>query len=391
MRDFTKSIFSFSWAATLFGVQQTLNLLNPSQAAKAFNHVTEAAVGEFDGWAKTVFRTGDNLQKGLVELTCGLFTGQAFNPKEQMVKPLSAVEPGISPDYSFKPHYVEVFGSRMHYVDEGAGETILFLHGNGTWSYLWRNVIPHLTPIARCVAPDLIGFGKSDKPDIEYSVQDHAKYLEEFIRKLGLTNITLVLNDMGVMLGLNHAMRNENQVKAVAFFEGIVRPFPSWSTFSTPEFRQLIRRFRTGGIGGEGWQLLVDQNIFVEQLLPQSAGRPLTEVEMNFYRAPFKDPRSRKPIWRLAQSAPIEGEPKDIYELVSEYSRRLQQSALPKLLLYATPGAVINQELVDWCRQRISKLNVVHVGPGVHFLQESSPHVLGKELAHWYRSLPSSC
>jgi haloalkane dehalogenase len=252
----------------------------------------------------------------------------------QTPSPPSFAEPDISADYPFEAHYIDVFGSRMHYLDEGAGETILLLHGNPTWSYLWRNIIPHLSPHARCIAPDLIGYGRSDKPDIEYRWFDHARYLEEFIAQMGLKNITLVLHDQGSGLGFHYAMRHQNNIRAIAFFEAIVRPYP-WDEFSTPDFREIFRKFRSGGIGGEGWKLIVDQNFFIEVLLPQAAGRPLTAQEMNYYREPFIEPRSRLPVWRFPRETPIGGEPADVWTAVSEYSRRLQDSELPKLMLYA--------------------------------------------------------
>lgn len=374
---------------SLFGIQQTLNLLRPSEATQAFDKVTEAVEGEFDNsLLKATFRAGDNLQRGLIDMTFGLFTGQPFNQKSQTAEPKSATESNISPDYPYSPHYIEVFGSKMHYIDEGSGETILFLHGNPTWSYLWRNIIPHLTQMGRCIAPDLIGFGRSDKPDIEYRWFDHVKYLERFIEVMGLKNITLVLHDQGSGLGFHYAMRHENNVRGIAFFEAIVRPFP-WNEFSTPEFRELFQVFRAGGVGSEGWKMIVEQNFFIEKLLPQAAGRPLTEQEMNYYREPFRDTKSRIPIWLFPRETPIGGEPKDVWDAVSEYSKRLQQSKLPKFMLYAEPGALLTKENVDWCKQNISNLESVYLGQGAHFLQESSPHRIGREIAKWYSRLPS--
>ena len=388
MRDLAKSMVSASWAMSLFAVQQALNILRPSKAATAFDGVAAAAAGSFGDPLKATFRVGDSLQRGLVDLTYGLATGGAFRG-ESRAKPQAGVDPDISPEYRFSAHYVEVLGSRMHYVDEGAGETILFLHGNPTWSYLWRNVIPHLTSLGRCIAPDLIGYGRSDKPNIEYRWFDHASYVEGFIERLGLKNITLVLHDQGSGLGFHYAMRHPENVRAIAFFEAIVKPYP-WEEFSTPEFRELFRTFRTGGEGGEGWKLIVEQNFFIEQLLPQAAGRPLSEKEMNYYREPFQEPRSRIPVWRFPRETPIGGEPKDVWAAVSEYSQKLQKSPLPKLLLYAAPGALLTRPHVDWCKANIANLESVFIGPGSHFVQESSPHRIGRELARWYKRLPPS-
>jgi haloalkane dehalogenase len=467
MWEFPKSVLSFSWAMSLFGAQQMANLFAPDKATKAFEDVARATEAELGGVLKAVFRAGDTLQRGLVDLTFGGFTGQVLDPSRwtgmasdvtqqpadamrqsrqaasrggwpppaqnmptapNVERPTSrsgaqgvqgaptpprqtaagwgpvpgpghapsptpgvqpVAEPDISADFPYEPHYVEVLGSRMHYIEAGSGEPILLLHGNPTWSYLWRNVIPHLSSLGRCVAPDLIGFGRSAKPDIEYRWFDHVRYLEMFIDTMGLRNITLVLHDQGSGLGFHYAMRHQNNVKAIAFFEAIVRPYP-WDKFSTPEFREIFRRFRTGGVGGEGWQLIVEQNMFIEQLLPQAAGRPLTEKEMDFYREPFRNPASRLPIWRFPRETPIGGEPKDVWDAVTAYSERLQRSELPKLMLYVRPGALLTQEHVEWCQQNIKNLKSVAIGPGSHFVQESSPHRIGREIAAWYLSLPGS-
>jgi haloalkane dehalogenase len=467
MWDFPKAVLSFSWAMSLFGVQQMANLFTPSKATKAFDDVTQATEAELGNLFKAAFRAGDTLQRGLVDLTFGAFTGQILDPRGgkglasnaaqqppnpfepsrpraseagwsapaqsvQMVpnvarpapQPVSAAsqgasalsqratagwgpmpvsgpapsptpgaqpigEPDISPDFPYEPHYVEVLGSKMHYIEQGTGAPILLLHGNPEWSYVWRNIIPHLSSLGRCIAPDLIGYGRSAKPNIEYRWFDHVRYLEGFIDTMGLRNMTLVLHDQGSGLGFHYAMRHEHNVKGIAFLEAIVRPYP-WDKFSSPEFRELFRRFRSGGVGGEGWQLIVEQNMFIEQLLPQATGRQLTETEMNFYREPFRDPASRIPIWRFPRETPIGGEPKDVWDAVTAYSERLQRSELPKLMLYATPGALLTPEHVEWCQQNIKNLKSVHIGPGLHFLQESSPHRIGREIATWYRSLPGS-
>ena len=289
----------------------------------------------------------------------------------------------ISADYPFESHFVDVFDSRMHYVDEGEGDTILLLHGNATWSYTWRNVIPHLKPHARCIAPDLIGFGLSDKPNIQYQWIDQARYLEEFIRKLDLKKITVVANDFGISLGLLYAMRHEDNVQGIAFFEGVFKTFKSLEEAYTADFRPLFKQFRSGGEGGEGYKLLVDQNLFIEQLLPRAAGRELTEEELRRYREPFKEVRSRIPIWRFARSVPIAGEPRDVWAIMTETTEWFKRARLPKLLFYATPGGLVTAEFVEWARQNLQNLKVVHAGPGVHYLTETSPHLIGRELVKW--------
>lgn len=289
----------------------------------------------------------------------------------------------ISADFPYKSNYIEVQGSGIHYVDEGAGDPILFLHGNPTSSYLWRNILPHLTSMGRCLAPDLIGMGKSDKPDIEYRFFDHVKYMEGFIEKMGLKNITLIVHDWGSALGFHYARRHEGNVKGIAFMEAIIMPL-SWETFPA-DVKEIFRAFRTPEVG---WDMIVNKNVFVEQiLLSKGVVREFTEEEKNRYREPFQKPDSRKPVWRWPNEIPIEGQPVDVSEAVEAYNRWLQQSDLPKLLFHATPGAILPPPMVEWCRQQLKNLKTVDIGAGTHYLQEDNPHLIGSELAKWYRGL----
>ena len=289
----------------------------------------------------------------------------------------------ISADFPYTSHYVDVHGSQIHYVEEGGGDPILFLHGNPTSSYLWRNIMPHLHAHGRCIAMDLIGMGKSDKPDLEYAFFDHVKYVEGFIEKLGLQRLTLVIHDWGSALGFHYAMRNEANIKALAFMEAIMMPIPSWDAFP-PDLKQTFQAFRTPEVG---WDMIVNQHVFVEQILPGAVVRTLTEAEMDHYRAPYTDPPTRKPLWRWPNEIPIAGEPANVVAAVEAYNAKLQQSDLPKLLFSATPGALIPAPVVEWCRQNLPNLKVVDIGPGIHFVQEDNPHLIGTELANWYGSL----
>lgn len=289
----------------------------------------------------------------------------------------------ISADFPYTSHYAEVQGSQIHYVEEGSGDPILFLHGNPTSSYLWRNIIPHVQSQARCIAMDLIGMGKSDKPDIDYSFFDHAQYVEGFIETLGLQNLTLVIHDWGSALGFHYAMRNEANIKALAFMEAILMPIPSWDAMP-PDLKETFQAFRTPEVG---WDMIVNQHMFVEQILPSLVVRDLTDAEMDHYRAPYIDPPSRKPLWRWPNEIPIAGEPAAVVAIVEEYNRKLQQSRLPKLLLSATPGGIIDAQAVAWCQQNLPNLHVVDIGAGIHFVQEDNPHLIGTELANWYSSL----
>ncbi|MEX0800000.1 MAG: haloalkane dehalogenase [Dehalococcoidia bacterium] len=285
----------------------------------------------------------------------------------------------ISAAFPFESKYVEVHGSKMHYVEEGDGEPMLFLHGNPTSSYLWRNVIPHVSGQARCIALDLIGMGKSDKPDIEYRFVDHAKYVDGFIEALGLKNITFVVHDWGSALGFHYARRHEDNVRGLVFMEAIVRPV-TWDEWPE-QARQVFQGFRTPGVGE---QMILEQNMFVEAVLPGAILRKLTDEEMARYREPYPDPKSRTPTWRWPNEIPIDGEPADVVEIVQAYSEWLQATRIPKLLLYAQPGAILPAPLVEWCKASFPNLKAVDIGPGSHFIQEDQPHAIGQAIADWH-------
>jgi haloalkane dehalogenase len=289
----------------------------------------------------------------------------------------------FSADFPFKANYVSVLGSQMHYVDEGEGDPILFLHGNPTSSYLWRNVIPHVMPFGRCIAPDLIGMGKSDKPDIAYRFFDHARYIDGFVEALGLNKITLVIHDWGSALGFYHASRHAQNIKAIAFMESILMPVPSWDAFPA-EARPMFQQFRTPEVG---WDLIVNKNNFLEQVMPSGMFRNLTPAEHEAYLAPFSDPASRKPVWQWPNELPIAGEPADVAEAVMAYNQWLQQWPQPKLMLFATPGQLITAPVVAWCQQHLANLTVAGIGKGLHYVQEDHPNRIGIEIANWIQKL----
>lgn len=288
----------------------------------------------------------------------------------------------ISAEFPFSAKFIEVHGARMHYIDEGAGEPVLFLHGNPTSSYLWRNIIPHLTPHARCIAPDLIGMGKSDKPDIGYRFFDHVKYVEGFIDALALCNFTLVLHDWGSALGFYYAMRHEANVKGIAFMEAIVRP-AHWAEFPR-EFKVGFKLMRAPGIG---WLMISVMNVFLKQIMSKSIIRTLADTEKQAYAAPFPTVGSRRPVRQWPREIPIDGTPADVHEAVSAYSEWLKTASMPKLLLAATPGAILPRRVREWCEQNLNALEVADIGPGLHYVQEDNPHGIGEALAAWYQRL----
>ncbi len=292
----------------------------------------------------------------------------------------------ISADYPYAPHFVNVAGSRIHYVEQGEGEPILMLHGNPTSSYLWRNVIPFVSPVGRVIAMDLIGFGESDKPKIDYTLQDHYRYVEGFIAALGLKNVTLVIHDWGSVLGLEYARQHPDNVKAIAMMEAIIPPaFPMPSVDALGD---LFRQFRDPEKGRE---LLIDQNVFIEQILADATiTRKMTTAEMDHYRAPFIDPASRLPIYVWPNELPIGGEPARNVQAVQQIGEWLKQSGVPKLLLYARPGAIVSPESALWMQQNYRNLDAVFVGYGRHYIQEDQPESIGRNIAMWYRRVDAS-
>jgi len=275
---------------------------------------------------------------------------------------------------------IDVLGSRLSYLEEGEGDPIVFLHGNPTSSYLWRNIIPHVARQGRCIAPDLIGMGQSEKPDIGYRFADHARYLAAFFDALELTRITFVLHDWGSALGFDWAMRHQDRVRGIAFMEALITPELHDEDFPAAA-RELFRGFRTPGVGED---LILEQNVFIERVLPGSVLRKLSEDEMAAYRAPFPDPRSRRPMLAFPRELPIDGRPPEISAVVKAYVERLTVSSIPKLMFTVAPGVVLPAPLADWCKTHLPRLETVHLGPGLHYVQEDHPAAIGSHLSRWF-------
>lgn len=245
----------------------------------------------------------------------------------------------ISAAFPFASHYVDVAGARMHYVEQGTGDPILFLHGNPESSYIWRNIIPIVAARGRCIAPDLVGFGKSDKLDIEYTYFDHMKYVDGFIQALNLKNITLVIHDWGGAFGFDYALRHPDNVKGIAFHEAVNFTF-TWDTFP-PIFREYFRQFRTPKVG---WQLICEENAFIEKVLPGGIIRKLSQEEHDAYRKPFPTAESRKPLWAMPNMVPFDDRPDDTWRAVKKIEEGLPTLSMPMLLFWAHPGAIVHDE-----------------------------------------------
>ena len=288
----------------------------------------------------------------------------------------------ISAAFPYTSKFIEVNGSKMHYIDEGQGEPILFLHGNPTSSYLWRNIIPYLNTSTRCIALDLIGMGKSDKPNIPYTFIDHYHYVKAFIEKLELKNITLVIHDWGSALGFYYAFEHQHNIKGIAFMEGIYKTV-KWKALPNT----MKRGFKMMRMPFIGWLMISVGNIFIKKLLPKAIIRKLTEEEFAHYAAPYKTLSSRKPLRVWPTQIPFDGHPKNVHECVLQYHHWLKETQIPKLLLYAKPGLLIRKKDITWMEANFRVLKTVFIGKGLHYIQEDTPNEIGTELAAWYKGI----
>ena len=277
---------------------------------------------------------------------------------------------------------VDAGGVEMAYVDVGRGTPIIFLHGNPTSSYLWRNVIPHLEPLGRCLAPDLVGMGESGKaPDGSYRFADHSRYLDHwFDAVVPDGQVTLVVHDWGSALGFYWAHRHAERVRGLAYMEAIVQPL-TWDEWPE-QARQIFQALRSPA----GEEMVLTKNLFVERILPGSVLRGLTEEEMAVYRRPYLDPgESRRPTLTWPRQIPIDGTPADVTAIVEAYAQWLVTSPLPKLFVNAEPGAILSGRQREFCRSFPSQREVTVRGS--HFIQEDAPDEVGSAIAEWYTSL----
>ena len=283
---------------------------------------------------------------------------------------------------------VDVDGVPMAYVETGAGRPVVLLHGNPTSSYLWRNVLPHLEGLGRCLAPDLVGMGDSGKlpgsgPG-RYSFDTHSRYLAGFLEQVGAgRDVVLVVHDWGSGLGFDWARQHPDAVRGLAYMEAIVAPFPSWDVW--PEAaRGVFQAMRSPA----GEELVLQRNLFVERILPASVLRGLTEQEMAVYRRPYAEPgESRRPTLDWPRQLPFRDEgPTDVVDRVQAYADWLAGSDIPKLFIDADPGSILvgaqRETALAWPRQEVVRVR------GSHFLQEDSPDEIGAAIASWLAALP---
>ena len=276
---------------------------------------------------------------------------------------------------------IDVLDSTMYYEEMGDGSPLVFLHGNPTSSYLWRRILPKIGEPGRRLAPDLIGMGRSGKPDVAYRFADHAHYLDALFDGLGLEGVVLVGHDWGGALAFDWAVRHPERVRGVAFMETIVRPM-SWEEF--PEgARPLFQSFRTPGVGEA---MVLDENVFIEWALPRTAASGLTTEDMGVYRGPYPTRESRLPLLQWPRAMPLDGEPADVVERIEAYDEWLAHSPeVPKLLLTFDPGpgAMMGSEIVAWCAANIAGLDIEHCGYAGHHAPEDQPEAIAAAIVAW--------
>jgi haloalkane dehalogenase len=291
----------------------------------------------------------------------------------------------ISGKFNYKKKVQSVMDKHIAYIEEGEGDPILLLHGNPTSSYLWRNVIPELAGLGRVIVPDLIGQGDSEKlPAADgpgrYSFQVVYDYLDGLLQAIGANqNITLVIHDWGSALGFYWAQQHQTAVRGIAYMEGIVCPL-SWDDW--PEAaRGIFKGFRSD----KGEELVLQRNMFIEQVLPSSVIRDLTEEEMSHYRSWAQQPDDRQPTLNWPRQIPIEGEPAAMVELVDSYGNWMANNHIPKLFINAEPGSILTGRPREFCRSWLNQTEVMVAGS--HFIQEDSPLEIGRAIAQWHKTI----
>jgi haloalkane dehalogenase len=288
--------------------------------------------------------------------------------------------------FSSSKSEVEVLGRRMAYIDMGTGAPIVFLHGNPTSSYLWRNIIAPLSQGARCIAPDLIGMGDSEKlPDTNrhsYSLAENQRYIDAFLDAVIPDGaLTLVIHDWGSALGFDWASRHPARVRGIAYMEGVVRPMlmSEWSAAG------IFQKMRSDA--GEG--MVLGDNVFIERILPMSIIRTLDDREMAEYRRPFLVAgEDRRAMLSWPRQMPLDNEPAEVVEVVERYGTWMSESQVPKLFINAEPGAILTGGMRDFCRTWPNQTEVTV--KGIHFIQEDSPREIAEAITAWLHDLPDT-
>ena len=285
---------------------------------------------------------------------------------------------------SWNKKYIDVLGKQIAYVEMGEGDPIIFQHGNPTSSYLWRNIMPQLQSLGRGIAMDLIGMGDSekleDKGNMTYSYNTHKKYFDGFLDAIGVeSNATLVIHDWGSALGFDWANDYPQRVKAICYMEGIVQSM-EWEDWNE-DAKGIFQGFRSPA----GEEMILEKNLFIEAVLPGSILRKLSDAEMNEYRRPFNDKKSRRPTLDWPRQIPLENDPPEICRIVDSYSQWMAENNIPKLFINAEPGAILIGKQREFCRTWKNQKEVTVKGS--HFIQEDSPNEIGNAIFDWLKGI----
>ena len=285
---------------------------------------------------------------------------------------------------SWNKKYIDVLGKQIAYVEMGEGDPIIFQHGNPTSSYLWRNILPQLQGLGRCIAMDLIGMGDSEKLEDEgnmtYSYNTHKKYFDGFLNAIGVeSNATLVVHDWGSALGFDWANDYPEKVKAICYMEGIVQSM-EWEDWNE-DAKGIFQGFRSPA----GEEMILEKNLFIEAVLPGSILRKLSDAEMDEYRRPFNDKKSRRPTLDWPRQIPLENNPSEICKIVDSYSQWMAENNIPKLFINAEPGAILIGKQREFCRTWKNQKEVTVKGS--HFIQEDSPNEIGNAIFDWLKGI----
>ena len=292
--------------------------------------------------------------------------------------------PVIAEELSIARHEVAVLGATMSYLEQGQGDTVLFIHGNPTAAYLWRNIMPHVSDTHRTIAVDLIGMGHSAKPKIDYTFADHARYLDAFVQEMGLSEITFVGHDWGAALAWDFARRHPELVVKLAFMEGVLPPaFPQASYEAMGE--EMGGMFRAMQDLEQGHQMIMQGNMFVETILPMMINRPLGKAAKAEYGAPYAAVEDRLPTLAWPREVPIGGAPASNVTLMADIQTFMSETEMPVLLAYADPGVLVPPQAVPFYTDLISNIETAFIGQGLHFIQEDQPDSIGRAIEDWLR------
>jgi haloalkane dehalogenase len=286
-----------------------------------------------------------------------------------------------SSDFNYTSNYVDVQHGQLHYIEAGEGDPVIFMHGIPTWCYLWRNIIPYIEPHAHCIAYDLMGCGRSDKPDISYTLEDHINHFTEMVSGFSKP-VTLVMHGWGSVIGFHYAQQHPKNIKGLAFLEAHLRAPTGVEALALP-WREVVQFLSADDAKSK----ILESNFYVENVLRSGVIRPLEAEELAHYLEPFEKNGSRRPIWQYLQEIPVGGGETAAFKLIAAYSQWLQTSNIPKLLLFAVPGFMTTIETVCWAREQFPKLTCADIGEALHYAQESVPASIGTQIADWYKTL----